>query len=48
MIGGGRDHDLTVKRMDTLRAFYAAEAGMNIAIRELMEPRSAPGRPSRR
>ena len=37
VIGGGRDHDLTVKRMETLRAFYAAEAGMNMAIRELME-----------
>ena len=37
VISGGRDHDLTVKRMDTVRAFYAAEAGMNMAIRELME-----------
>ena len=32
---GSREQDLTVRRMDTLRAFYAAEAGMNMAIREL-------------
>ncbi len=32
-----RDHDLTVKRMDTLQSFYAAEAGMNMAMRELIE-----------
>ena len=37
VIGGGRDHDLTVKRMDTVRAFYAAEAGMNMSLREVME-----------
>lgn len=35
--GGARDQDLTVKRLQTVRAFYAAEAGMNMAIRELME-----------
>ena len=33
---GARDQDLTVRRLDTARAFYAAEAGMNMAIRELM------------
>lgn len=33
--GGARDQDLTVKRLQTVRAFYAAEAGMNMAIREL-------------
>jgi Tfp pilus assembly protein PilX len=32
---GAREQDLTVRRMDSLRAFYAAEAGMNMAIREL-------------
>ncbi len=36
VVGGARDHDLTVRRMDTIRAFYAAEAGMNMAIREKM------------
>lgn len=33
---GGRQQELTIRRMDTLRAFYAAEAGMNIAIREII------------
>ncbi len=37
VIGGTRDHDLTVRRMETIESFYAAEAGMNMAIRELME-----------
>ncbi len=36
VIGGARDHDLTIKRVETIQAFYAAEAGMNMAIRELM------------
>ncbi len=36
VVGGAREHDLTVRRMDTIRAFYAAEAGMNMAIRERM------------
>ena len=34
--GGARDHDLTIKRVETIQAFYAAEAGMNMGIRELM------------
>ena len=37
VIGQGRDHDLTVRRLETIRAEYAAEAGVNMAIRELME-----------
>lgn len=37
VIGGGRDHELTVHRTQTIEAFYAAEAGMNMSIRELME-----------
>ncbi len=37
VIGGGRDHDLTVRRVETIRAFYAAEGGMNMAIREEMQ-----------
>ncbi len=36
VIGGARDHVLTVRRVETIQAFYAAEAGMNMAIRELM------------
>ena len=36
VMGGARDHELTVRRMDTIRSFYAAEAGMNMAIREMM------------
>jgi Tfp pilus assembly protein PilX len=35
--GTGRDHDLTSRRMETVRAFYAMEAGVNMAMRELME-----------
>lgn len=36
VIGGARDHDLTIHRVETIQAFYAAEAGMNMAIREMM------------
>ncbi len=36
VIGGARDHDLTVRRVESVHAVYAAEAGMNMAIRELM------------
>ena len=36
VIGGARDHDLTIKRVETIQSFYAAEAGMNMAIREMM------------
>ncbi len=32
------DHDLTVRRLDTVKAFYAAEAGVNMAVKELMGP----------
>jgi Tfp pilus assembly protein PilX len=31
---GGRDHNLTALRIESMQAFYAAEAGMNMAIRE--------------
>ena len=31
-----RDHDLTIRRMQTIEAMYAAEAGVNMSIRELM------------
>jgi len=33
---GARDHDLSARRLETVQAFYAAEAGMNMAYRELM------------
>jgi hypothetical protein len=35
VLGGSRDHELTVRRAETVRAIYAAEAGMNMAIREI-------------
>jgi Tfp pilus assembly protein PilX len=35
-VGGARDQDLTARRVETIRAFYAAEAGANMAVRELM------------
>lgn len=31
-----RDLDLSARRLETVQAFYAAEAGMNMAIRELV------------
>jgi len=34
VLSGGRDEDLTIQRVDTLRAFYASEGAMNMAIRE--------------
>lgn len=37
VLSGSRDHDVTVRHMETIESFYAAEAGMNMAIRELME-----------
>lgn len=36
VLGGARDLDLSLQRLDTVRSFYAAEGGMNMAIRELM------------
>lgn len=33
---GARDHDLTTRRSETMRAFYAMESGVNMALRELM------------
>jgi Tfp pilus assembly protein PilX len=34
VLSEARGHDVTVWRLDTVRAFYAAEAGMNMAMRE--------------
>ena len=36
VIRGGRDQQLTVRRLETVRSFYAAEGGMNMAIAELI------------
>ncbi len=38
-----RDHDLTVRRLQTIESLYAAEAGMNMSIRELMVPADEDG-----
>lgn len=35
-LSGGREGDITARRIETARAFYAAEAGANMAIREVM------------
>jgi Tfp pilus assembly protein PilX len=35
VLGGSRDQDLTIRRVETVQAFYAAEGGMNMAVREL-------------
>ena len=43
VLGGARDHDLSARRLDTVRAFYAAEAGTNMAARELMSNTDADG-----
>jgi hypothetical protein len=36
VVGLSRDHDLTVRRVQTIEALYAAEAGVNMSIREMM------------
>ena len=36
VLGGGRDAELSIRRWETVQAFYAAEAGMNMAVREMM------------
>ena len=36
VISGSRDHDLTVRRLETVEAAYAAEAGVNMSIREMI------------
>ena len=34
VMGGAREHDLAVSRMDTERSFYCAEAGISMGLRE--------------
>jgi hypothetical protein len=36
VLSGARGHDLTLRRVETVEAFYASEAGMNMAVREVM------------
>jgi Tfp pilus assembly protein PilX len=36
ILSGSREQDTSVQRLDTTRAFYAAEGAMNMAIREVM------------
>jgi hypothetical protein len=43
VVGLGRDHNLTVYRMQTIEAIYAAEAGVNMSIREMMYDVDADG-----
>jgi len=43
VLGGARDQDLTVRRLETVQAFYAAEAGVNMAVREVMLGRDEDG-----
>ncbi len=43
VVSQARDHDLTVRRLQTIESFYAAEAGMNMSIRELMIPADEDG-----
>lgn len=35
-LGLARDHELTIRRIQSIRAMYAAEAGMNMSIREMI------------
>lgn len=37
VVNTGRDHELSVRRLETIAATYAAEAGVNMSIREMME-----------
>jgi hypothetical protein len=43
VVSQARDHDLTVRRIQTIESLYAAEAGMNMSIRELMIPADEDG-----
>ncbi len=45
VVSQAREHDLTVRRMQSVESLYAAEAGMNMSIRELMIPANEDGDP---
>src|SRR4029450_1289994 len=36
VLAGSRDQALSIPRLETIRAFYAAEAGANMSIREIL------------
>ena len=37
IVSQARDHQLTVRRVETVASFYAAEAGINMSMREMFE-----------
>ena len=37
VVESARDHSLTVRRLETVQAMYAAEAGVNMSTREMIE-----------
>lgn len=43
VLGGARDQDLTVSRLETLRSMYAAEGGAQMAMREVLTNTDADG-----
>lgn len=43
VLAGARDHDLTVARVESSRAFYAAEGAANLALREIVTRTDADG-----
>lgn len=43
VLTGARDQDMTVQRVSSARAFYAAESGVNMALMELMTGNDADG-----
>ncbi len=43
VVSQARDHDLSVRRLQTIESLYAAEAGVNMSIRELMIPADEDG-----
>lgn len=36
VLSGSRGHDLAIRRVETVQAFYAAESGLNMAVREVL------------
>ncbi len=43
VMGGARDQDLNRQRINTVRAFYAAESGINMAVREAITGKDEDG-----
>lgn len=42
-VSGARDQEISVLRLDSVRAFYACEAAMNLAVREVMTSTDSDG-----